>query len=60
LETRNEYKYTKDQAIALGCEKAGREVLGDWYAGIKATKSQKDQIVDLALIYSRDYYMERK
>ena len=52
------YLYTKEESIALGCEKAGREVLGDWYAGIKATESQKNQIVDLALIYARDYYME--
>jgi len=52
------YKYTKDEAIALGCEKAGREVLGNWYKGIKATKDQKDTIINKALQYAREYYLE--
>jgi len=52
------YKYTKSQAISLGCQKAGKEVLGNWYKGIKATKSQRDKIIDLALKYARDYYMQ--
>ena len=59
FQDQGDYLYTKEESIALGCEKAGKEVLGDWYAGIKATEAQKDQIVDLGLIYSRDYYMEK-
>jgi len=55
---KKQYKYTKEEAIRLGIEKALTEVLGTWTKPVEITKDQFDQIVSLALSYARDFYLQ--